>query len=187
MKPLDASTPKSSTIRIWNLVAAGMMLAMLAFVIDLAFPPGVAICMVYIGCVLLTLWLPRRASTVMAAAAGSVLTIIGAAIPPAGGIQWMMVVNRALAIAILWITAALVLLHKQASEDINLLRRWLPVCASCKKIRDDQGFWQGLEEFVEQHSDVLFTHSLCPVCTNKWSSEMYPQLAVRHPDRYPDS
>jgi hypothetical protein len=187
MKSLGESTLKSSPKRTWNLIAAGLILALVAFAIDLAFPPGVAVCMVYIGCVLLTLWLPRHASTVTAAATGSVLTLIGAAVSPAGGIPWMTVVNRALAIAILWITAALVLLHKKASEDITLLRRWLPVCASCKKIRDDQGFWQGLEEFVESQSDMLFTQSLCPACTKKWSSELYPQLAVRHPDRYPDS
>jgi len=164
-------------------LAAG--LGLLTFGVDLTLPLGVAVPMAYVGPVLLTLWLSRHSDTLAAAAVSTVLTVCGAlASPPEDAVLWIGVVNRSLAVAIVWTTAALVLLHKRAAEDINMLRRWLPVCASCKKIRDDQGFWKGLEEFVEQHSDVLFTHSLCPVCTDKWYPELHPELFERHPEIY---
>lgn len=168
------------TIRLRALAAA---LGMLTFAVDLTLPLGVAIPMAYVGPVLITLWLSRHSDTLVAAAVSTVLTVVGAlASSPEGGVLWIGAVNRSIAVAIVWTTAALVLLHKRAAEDINMLRHWLPVCASCKKIRDDQGFWQGLEEFVEQHSDVLFTHSLCPVCTEKWYPELHPELVERHPE-----
>ena len=176
----------ASPIRTTRLIAVAAVLGITTFAIDLVLPLGVAVPMAYVGPVLITLWLPRHSDTLIAAAVGTVLTVIGALASPPGGVLWIGVVNQSLAIAILWMTAALVLLHKRAAEHINLLRRWLPVCASCKKIRDDQGFWQGLEEFVEQHSDVLFTHSLCPACTEKWTPELYPELAERHPEIYKD-
>ena len=175
---------ESSPTRTLQLLILTIVLGVSIFGIDLTLPLGVAIPMGYIGPVLITLWLPRHSDTLAAAAVATLLTVLGALISPPGGVVWIGVVNRALAIAIVWMTAALVLLHKRATEHIDLLRRWLPVCASCKKIRDDQGFWQGLEEFVEQHSDVLFTHSLCPDCIEKWTPELHPQLVERHPEIY---
>lgn len=49
-------------------------------------------------------------------------------------------------------------------EKVQVLRGLLPICSSCKKIRDDQGYWQQVEHFVEAHSDARFTHGLCPSC-----------------------
>jgi hypothetical protein len=40
----------------------------------------------------------------------------------------------------------------------------VPICSSCKKIRDDEGFWQQVESYVEQHTQASFTHSMCPDC-----------------------
>lgn len=79
----------------------------------------------------------------------------------------MGILNRLLAVLIIWVTALLILRHKQAREAIKTLREMVPVCASCKKIRDDKGFWNGLEKYVEEHSEVLFTYSLCPACEQK--------------------
>jgi hypothetical protein len=52
----------------------------------------------------------------------------------------------------------------------------LPICASCKKIRDDKGYWTQVEEYVSQHSQASFTHGICPECekafmgeANKWT------------------
>ena len=169
-----------------GLVAAAIALTAVVFVGDLYLPLGVAVPMVYVGPILISLWLPHRLFTIGAAAAGTLLTLIGFFISPAGGVAWMVLANRSLAVAVMWMTAGLVLLHKQAKEDIKTLRGWIAMCASCKKIRDDQGFWQGLEQYVEEHSQVLFTHSLCPSCTRKWYPELYPELVERHPDLYKD-
>lgn len=54
----------------------------------------------------------------------------------------------------------------QAMEKIKILEGVLPICSVCKKIRDDEGDWQILESYVEKHSEVSFTHSLCAKCSD---------------------
>ncbi len=55
---------------------------------------------------------------------------------------------------------------EKAIEEINKLSGLLPICASCKKIRDDKGYWNQLEEYIEDYSDVSFSHSMCPDCSD---------------------
>lgn len=50
------------------------------------------------------------------------------------------------------------------------LQGFIPICANCKKIRDDQGFWQHLEIYISDHSEAEFTHGICPECTTKFFS-----------------
>ncbi len=52
----------------------------------------------------------------------------------------------------------------QAMSEIKTLRGIIPICAGCKKIRDDQGYWQQLESYLTTHSEALFSHGLCPDC-----------------------
>jgi hypothetical protein len=59
-----------------------------------------------------------------------------------------------------------------ADQDIQDLEKLLPICANCNKIRDDQGYWEGVETYLHQHTGVKFTHSLCPECARK----LYPEL-----------
>lgn len=51
-----------------------------------------------------------------------------------------------------------------ALENVQVLSGLLPICCSCKKIRNDEGYWQQVEQFVEMHSSARFSHSLCPEC-----------------------
>jgi DNA-binding NarL/FixJ family response regulator len=60
-----------------------------------------------------------------------------------------------------------------ALNQVKQLSGLLPICASCKSIRDDQGYWQQLEKYMDEHSDVKFTHGLCPVCARKLYPELY--------------
>ncbi|MCP4213895.1 MAG: response regulator [bacterium] len=62
---------------------------------------------------------------------------------------------------------------KEALTKVKQLTGMLPMCSSCKKIRDDDGYWQQVETYVREHSDVEFSHSLCPDCVRK----IYPQMA----------
>ena len=50
----------------------------------------------------------------------------------------------------------------------------IPICAACKKVRDDQGYWQQVEEYVSAHAEVEFSHGLCPDCMAK----LYPDAAL---------
>jgi ligand-binding sensor domain-containing protein len=63
----------------------------------------------------------------------------------------------------------------EAVADIKMLRGMLPVCASCKKIRDDRGYWNQMETYIRQHSEAEFSHGICPDCMNK----LYPEYAPR--------
>jgi DNA-binding response OmpR family regulator len=56
---------------------------------------------------------------------------------------------------------------KRAREEIRTLRGIIPICAKCKKIRDDEGLWKQIETYIEKHSDALFSHDLCPECSKE--------------------
>jgi len=57
---------------------------------------------------------------------------------------------------------------------IKVLKGLLPICASCKKIRDDRGYWQLVETYIQQRSEAEFTHGICPDCMKR----LYPDYAV---------
>lgn len=59
---------------------------------------------------------------------------------------------------------------QQALKEVKVLRGLIPICASCKKIRNDGGFWQQLEDYLSEHSGVEFSHGLCQPCIKK----LYP-------------
>jgi CheY-like chemotaxis protein len=62
---------------------------------------------------------------------------------------------------------------RKALAKIKTLSGLLPICASCKKIRDDQGYWTQLESYISEHSEAVFTHGCCPECMKKLYPEMY--------------
>jgi hypothetical protein len=57
-------------------------------------------------------------------------------------------------------------------EEVKSLEGIIPICSSCKKIRDDSGYWQQVEEYIRRHSDAEFTHSICPECAEKLYSKV---------------
>ena len=59
---------------------------------------------------------------------------------------------------------------QMALKEVKVLRGLIPICASCKKIRNDGGFWQQLEEYLSEHSEAEFSHGLCQPCIKK----LYP-------------
>jgi len=61
---------------------------------------------------------------------------------------------------------------KEAVEEIHLLRKFLPICSYCKKIRDDEGYWHRVETYIQEHSDAEFSHGICPEC----SKELFPNV-----------
>src|ERR1700722_14188376 len=63
-------------------------------------------------------------------------------------------------------------------SKVKTLSGLLPICASCKKIRDDHGYWQKLETFVREHSQAEFSHSICPDCMKLLYPEFAPQITA---------
>ena len=60
---------------------------------------------------------------------------------------------------------------QQTLSQVKTLRGLLPICAWCKKIRNDGGYWQEVETYLHEHSDVAFSHGVCPDCLIKYKSE----------------
>jgi ABC-type multidrug transport system fused ATPase/permease subunit len=56
---------------------------------------------------------------------------------------------------------------QKALDEIKTLKGIVPICSLCKKIRDDKGYWNMLEDYIEKHSDASFSHSMCPECSDK--------------------
>jgi PAS domain S-box-containing protein len=62
---------------------------------------------------------------------------------------------------------------RKARDEIAVLRGIIPICASCKSIRDDEGYWQRIEDYITSHSEAAFSHGLCPDCVVK----LYPEYS----------
>jgi len=63
----------------------------------------------------------------------------------------------------------------RARTRLNILSGLLPICASCKKIRDDKGYWNQIEAYIAEHSKAEFSHSICPECSQK----LYPEFDIK--------
>jgi CheY-like chemotaxis protein len=67
---------------------------------------------------------------------------------------------------------------QEALDNVKTLKGLLPICANCKKIRDDGGYWNRIEGYLQQHTDAVFSHGLCPECETelygdeKWYQEL---------------
>jgi two-component system, cell cycle sensor histidine kinase and response regulator CckA len=70
-----------------------------------------------------------------------------------------------------------------ALAQAKTLRSLLPICASCKKIRDDHGYWQQLEVYFQEHAHIDFSHGVCPDCLQR----LYPEFANHHRPELPGS
>ena len=67
---------------------------------------------------------------------------------------------------------------QEALSKVKTLSGLLPICTHCKKIRDDQGYWNQIEAYIEKHSDAAFSHSICRECAKKY----YPDLKLYDDD-----
>ncbi len=65
---------------------------------------------------------------------------------------------------------------EKSFREIKILRGFLPICAECKKIRDDKGYWNQIECYIRDHSEAEFSHSICPDCAKK----LYPDFVMNN-------
>jgi len=72
---------------------------------------------------------------------------------------------------------------QQALENIKTLRGLIPICAHCKKIRDDEGFWKQVETYVSEHTLATFSHGLCPTCMKEHYPDIYQSLKEDPPEK----
>ena len=62
---------------------------------------------------------------------------------------------------------------QRALDEVKTLRGIVPICANCKKIRDDKGYWNQVEQYVSDHTEAQFSHGICPDCAQKLYPELY--------------
>jgi len=62
--------------------------------------------------------------------------------------------------------------REKALLEVKILRGFLPICSSCKKIKDDEGYWSQIESYIRDHSEAEFSHSICPNC----AKSLYPDF-----------
>ena len=161
------------------------ILAVLFLLIDSLTELGVADGVLYISVVLLAYRLPQRSAIVGFAVLCSLFTIAGYFLSPPGGELWKVICNRTLSFYVIWVTAVILLNRRKADEErerfigeletergkTKVLSGLLPICFHCKKIRDDQGYWNRLEDFISAHTRAEFSHGLCTEC----AQQLYPQ------------
>jgi hypothetical protein len=146
------------------LVVATVLLMTSIFILDLFIPTGVLIPVLYTVPLLIALRSPRPQFFLIMAAVSIALTIIGFLASPRDGILWMAIINRSLAVMVIGVTVISYLLQRRTADQLRTLQELLPYCASCKKVRDDKGYWKQLELYLQEHTGAQFTRSLCPEC-----------------------
>ena len=152
--------------RSW-LLAGVILLSINVFLLDLALPLGIAVGSLYTVPVILSLWVPGRRVTIATAAGCAALTLVEMLFS-SPGVLWIGLINRGITSFLIGAAMVLVLLRKRADEQIRTLQGLIPICASCKKIRNDLGYWDVLEMYLQEHSEAQFTHRICPECAQRF-------------------
>lgn len=105
------------------LIPLAVAMAVVIFLVDIALPLGVAGGVPYVALVLLGLWSPRRSLIIVLALVATLLTLGGYIISPEGGIPWMVITNRGLALFAIWVTAILCLRHLKSAEELRTVEQ----------------------------------------------------------------
>ncbi len=178
------------------LYALSVIIIIITFIVDANTPLGIADWVGYIPGLLLLYTIPDRKYLFIAAAVSSTLIITGFLLSPSGIPFTYAVINRGVAIGALWLITYMMITRRKAEEtsdklveeltkalsEIKTLSGFLPICSSCKKIRNDEGYWEQLEAYITEHSGAEFTHSICPSCAEK----LYPQYFSKMKEKEPE-
>jgi hypothetical protein len=166
----DDDKPRDHQLVAWILC---FLIIGVTFFVDLHVPLGVACAIPYILAVLIASFLQPVWALPGIVLLCSLLTILGIfySPQPLAVPLWKVFTNRGLALLAMWIIAILLYLRnallarrEEALARIQLLEGLLPICAECKKIRDQADTWHKLESYFSAHSGVTFTHGICPEC-----------------------
>lgn len=145
---------------------AAYLLAVLIFTIDAVVQKELLAVLYVIPVALTGFWTRSSQSSRVVFITGfcTLLLLVGLVALPA--VHGPPLTDRFLVLAAIWMTAILSLLRKK-QEELDLLRGMLPLCAACKKIRDNTGYWEQLESYLQNHLRVGYSHSFCPQCAEQ--------------------
>jgi hypothetical protein len=171
---------------VWSL-GIGALLVLLIYWVDYLTGPELRFFVFYFLPIAFVSWYTHQqvavCFTVMAAAAWLAVDYLEGAVYSHWFIRYWNAAIRLIAFLIIALAVAYIKrklareqqLNQQLSAalaEVKRLSGFLPICASCKKIRNDQGYWEQIETYIRNHSEAEFTHSLCPECVPK----IYPDL-----------
>jgi hypothetical protein len=142
------------------------------FLSDLFIPAGVLVPILYVIPILIALRFLQPRHFVLIASFSVLFTILGLLLSPASPLPWMVYANRSLALVTIMAMCVVYAFHQRTATRLHSLQELLPQCASCKKVRDDVGYWSQLELYLEEHRIKQFTHSLCPHCEGEYEQEL---------------
>lgn len=161
------ATSKETAGLVWAVV-----LIIGIFLSDLFIPAGVLVPILYVIPILIALRFLQPRHFVLIVSFAALFTVLGLFLSPANGASWMVYANRSLALATILAMCLVYALHQRTAARLHVLQDLLPQCASCKKVRDDIGYWTQLELYLEEHRIKQFTHSLCPHCERQYKLEL---------------
>ena len=153
--------------------------AVVILLFDAQTPRGIAAPCLYALVVLLSAFWKNPTSSFAVAGICSILTVAEYLLSTPRPDAAIALTNRGIALVCIWLTAALVSRRqiilrreREALEQVKVLQGLLPICAGCKKVRDDHGYWTHIEEYIRLHSEADFSHGLCPDCIKR----LYPEF-----------
>jgi hypothetical protein len=153
-----------------------------ALVLDLQLPLGFAGGIPYAAVLAVAWWSRIRGVVLGAGALSTVLILVGFLFSPAPvSPMGIVILNRLFALGIVWILAGLFVRdiaietqrdralreRERAQSELKVLSGLIPICGSCKKIRDSEGAWRPLETYISQHSEAQFSHGICRDCARR--------------------
>lgn len=123
----------------------------------------------YAALVMMSLRSPRKPFTLIVATSCSALILQDFYFAQVTLIPVPALANRFLVLVAIWVTVTLSFLRTKAEEDVTKLRALLPICVTCKKIRDASGTWSDVEAYLKTQADLQFSRCMCPDCRLKWA------------------
>lgn len=151
------------------LLAASLLVGV--FLLDLVTPSGVLIPVLYVVPILIALRFLHHVPFLFISSCAALFTVLGMVLSP-GAVSWMVCANRSLALVTIVAIGLVYVYQQQTAARLHTLQEMLPQCASCKKVRDDIGYWSQLELYLEEHRIQQFFHSLCPLCEHQYKEEL---------------
>lgn len=67
----------------------------------------------------------------------------------------------------------------KALSNVKRLSGLIPICSSCKRIRDDKGYWNQIDSYIREHSEAEFSHGICPECMKKLYPDFYEEVETK--------
>jgi hypothetical protein len=158
---------------------AWLLLSFAVLVVDYWSGPSIQFPIIFVVPVIYASWYSGRAWGIALAVLLSVVRLVLDRVWNVSVLTHDSEINFAIRLIVFVGTAVLVAHTARLTQEIKVLRGFLPICSSCKKVRTEQGEWKPLEEYISEHTTTELSHGLCAECATR----LYPQYYGQKDDR----